>query len=138
MARPSAARHPAIVEGDETTTYAELAASVDAVAAGLQQRGIEKGDVVALIGGNSAAWAIAYHAILIAGGVVTAINPLLTPEEVGKQLSDSKAKMLIAMGPLVEPLTPVAQENVQEVISLEEAMDARRRRGQAPAGGGRP
>ena len=86
---------PAIVVGEETTTYAQLAADVARVAAGLQEKGIAKGDVVALIGGNSAAWAVAYHAILSAGGVVTPINPLLTPDEVAKQLTDSKAKLVI-------------------------------------------
>ncbi len=114
---------PAIVVGEEVTTYAQFAAEVARVAAGLQGRGIAKGDVVALIGGNSAAWAIAYHAILSAGGVVTPINPLLTPEEVGKQLADSKAKLLIAMAPLVEPLAETAKGcGVQEAISLDDAM----------------
>ena len=115
---------PAIVVGDAITTYAQLAADVARVAAGLQGKGIARGDVVALIGGNSAAWAVAYHAILSTGGVVTPINPLLTPDEVAKQLTDSKAKLLIAMGPLVEPLTPAANESgVAEVISLEDSME---------------
>ncbi len=116
---------PAIVVDEETTTYAQLAADIARVAAGLQsQKGIAKGDVVALVGGNSAAWAVAYHAILSAGGVVTPINPLLTPDEVAKQLTDSKAKLLIAMGALVEPLTPAAEDSgTGEVISLEDAME---------------
>ena len=83
---------------------------MDALAAGLQGEGIAKADVVALVGGNSAEWAIAYHAILRAGAVVTPINPLLTPDEVGKQLSDSKAKAVIAMDRLVEPLGPAAEQ----------------------------
>jgi acyl-CoA synthetase (AMP-forming)/AMP-acid ligase II len=48
--------HPAIVDSatGETTSYAELAARVDAVAASLQGQGVGRGDVVALIGPNSA------------------------------------------------------------------------------------
>jgi acyl-CoA synthetase (AMP-forming)/AMP-acid ligase II len=96
---PAAARgdHPAIIDSasGETTTYAELAAKVDAVAASLQGQGIGKDDVVALIGPNSAAWAIAYHGILRAGAIVTPINPLLTPDEVGKQVMNSGAKLTI-------------------------------------------
>ena len=101
----------ALVDGPsgEVLTYGELAVSVVALAAGLQKEGLGKGDVVALVGANSAEWAIAYHAILRAGGVVTPINPLLTPEEVGKQLSDSKARGVIAMGGLAEPLRPAAE-----------------------------
>jgi acyl-CoA synthetase (AMP-forming)/AMP-acid ligase II len=89
--------HPALIDGPggEVTTYAELADAVDRVAAGLQEQGIGKGDVVALIGPNSTDWAIAYHGILRAGGVVSPVNPLLTEEEVDKQVTDSKAKLTL-------------------------------------------
>ena len=89
--------HPAIIDAatGETTTYAELAAKVDSVAASLQGQGIGKGDVVALIGPNGAAWGIVYHGILRVGGVVTPINPLLTPDEVAKQVGDAGAKLTI-------------------------------------------
>jgi acyl-CoA synthetase (AMP-forming)/AMP-acid ligase II len=112
---------PALIAGPsgEVTTYAELAESVDRVAAGLQAAGIEKGDVVALIGANGAEWAIAYHAVLSAGGIVTPINPLLTPDEVGKQLADSKAKALIAMPELIPGLSATATEaGAERVWSL--------------------
>jgi acyl-CoA synthetase (AMP-forming)/AMP-acid ligase II len=64
--------HPAFIDGatGEATSFGELAAQVDATAALLQDEGIGKGDVVALVGPNSAEWGIAYHAILRAGGVV--------------------------------------------------------------------
>ena len=89
--------HPAIIDGPtgEVTTYAELAAQVDAVAALLQAEGIGEGDVVGLVGPNSAAWAIAYHAILRAGGVVTPMYALLTGEEIERQVANSGAKLLI-------------------------------------------
>jgi acyl-CoA synthetase (AMP-forming)/AMP-acid ligase II len=89
--------HPAIIDSatGETTTYAEFAAKVDAVAALLQSKGIAKGAVVGLVGPNSAEWAIAYHAILRAGVIVTPMNPLLTPEEVERQVRDSGASLVI-------------------------------------------
>jgi acyl-CoA synthetase (AMP-forming)/AMP-acid ligase II len=91
------AEKPAIIDSStgEVTTYGELADKVDAVAASLQAQGIAKGDVVALVGANSAEWAIAYHAILCAGGIVTPMNPLLTPDEMAKQQGDSGSKLLI-------------------------------------------
>ena len=51
--------HPAFIDGASggVTTYAELAARVDAVAALLQSKGIVKGSVVGLVGPNSAEWA---------------------------------------------------------------------------------
>jgi acyl-CoA synthetase (AMP-forming)/AMP-acid ligase II len=89
--------HPAFIDAasGETTTYAELGAKVDACAAALQAKGIGKGDVVALVGPNSAEWGIAYHGILRAGAVVTPMNPLLTPEEMGRQEENSGSKLLI-------------------------------------------
>ncbi len=89
--------HPAFIDGatGTTITFAELAAKVDAVAAALQSRGIGKGDVVALVGPNSAEWGIVYHGILRAGAVVTPMNPLLTQEEMGRQEENSGSKLLI-------------------------------------------
>ena len=104
--------HPAIIDSatGEVTTYAELAAKVDAVAAELQAEGIGKGDVVALVGPNSPEWAIVYHAILRAGGVVTPMNPLLTPEEMGRQEGNSGSKRLIDDPPaLVAKASPGAK-----------------------------
>ncbi|MFL5906312.1 MAG: AMP-binding protein, partial [Solirubrobacterales bacterium] len=89
--------HPAIIDGESgaVITYEEFAAKVDAVAAALQSRGVGERTVVGLIGPNSAAWAIAYHAILRAGGIVTPMNPLLTDEEIGKQVADAGAQLVI-------------------------------------------
>src|SRR4051794_38911639 len=88
--------HPAIIDdGGEGTTYAELAAQVDSVAALVQSKGIGKGDVVGLVGPNSAGWAIAYHAILRAGAIVTPMYALLKPEEIERQMASSEAKLLI-------------------------------------------
>jgi acyl-CoA synthetase (AMP-forming)/AMP-acid ligase II len=89
--------HPAFIDGatGDVTTYADLAAQVDAVAALLQSRGIGKGSVVGLVGPNCAEWAIAYHAILRTGGIVTPMNPLLTPEEIERQVADSGAMLVI-------------------------------------------
>src|SRR6478736_10339271 len=89
--------HPAIIDtaAGVTYTYAELAQKVDEVAAYLQTRDVRRGNVVGLIGANSADWAIAYHAILRAGAVVTPMNPLLTREEIEKQVRDSRAELVI-------------------------------------------
>jgi acyl-CoA synthetase (AMP-forming)/AMP-acid ligase II len=89
--------HPAFIDGPTgaVTTYAELAARIEAVAAHLQSEGIGKGDVVGLVGSNSAEWGIAYFGILRAGGAVTPMNPVLTPEEREKQESNAGAKLVI-------------------------------------------
>ena len=88
---------PAFIEAStgEVTTYADFAARVDDVAAHLQSKGVGRGDVVGLVGPNSPEWGIAYHGILLAGAVVTPINPLLTPDEIGKQVENSGAGLVI-------------------------------------------
>jgi acyl-CoA synthetase (AMP-forming)/AMP-acid ligase II len=89
--------HPAFIDGasGRVTTYGDLAAKVDAVAALLQSRGVVKGSVVGLVGPNSAEWGIAYHAILRAGAIVTPMNPLLMEKEVERQVKDSGAGLVI-------------------------------------------
>ena len=89
--------HQAFIDGasGQVTTYGDLAAKIDAVAALLQTRGIVKGSVVGLVGPNSAEWGIAYHAILRAGAIVTPMNPLLMEKEVARQVQDSGAGLVI-------------------------------------------
>ena len=85
---------PALIDGASgaATSYAELAGRVRAVAAGLAAEGIGPGDAVALIGPNSAGWAVAYHAVISLGAIASSLNPLLTPEEIATQLRAAGAK----------------------------------------------
>src|SRR5262245_1032574 len=53
-------------------TYAELNRQSDAFAAGLVDLGLKKGDRVAVVMPNIAAFIISYYGILKAGGVVSA------------------------------------------------------------------
>ena len=93
---------PALIDGASgaVTTYAELAEQVRRAAAGLAAQGIGTGDAVGLLGPNSPDWVVAFHAVLSLGGIVTSINPLLTPGEVAKQLGDAGAKAVIVAPPL--------------------------------------
>ena len=68
-------------------------------AAGLAARGFGQGDVLALYSPNLPEYAVAVHAALSLGGVVTAANPLYTPEELARQLEDSGARTLITVPP---------------------------------------
>ncbi|OBK74089.1 4-coumarate--CoA ligase family protein [Mycobacterium sp. 1274761.0] len=86
--------------GDETS-YRDTVAQIDAFAGALAERGIAVGDVVGLLAPNSSAFAIAFHGILRAGATATTINVLFTTKDIVKQLTDSKATMLITVGPLL-------------------------------------
>jgi acyl-CoA synthetase (AMP-forming)/AMP-acid ligase II len=93
---------PALIEGvsGAVTTYAELARRVRAVAAGLAAAGIGKGDTVALLAPNGPEWPVAYHAVIALGGVVSSLNPLLTPHEIAEQVRTAGAKAVIVAEPL--------------------------------------
>ncbi|MGB3353397.1 MAG: 4-coumarate--CoA ligase family protein [Mycobacterium sp.] len=88
------------------TTYREMVARIDTFAGALADRGIGVGDVVGLLAPNSSAFAVAFHGILRAGATATTINALFTAKDIAKQLTDSAAKMLIT----VTPLLPQAKE----------------------------
>ena len=74
---------PALIDAPSgrTITYAQLAESVRAVAAGLAERGFGKGDVFAHYAPNRPEYAVAFHAVATVGGVNTTANPLLTADE---------------------------------------------------------
>jgi acyl-CoA synthetase (AMP-forming)/AMP-acid ligase II len=95
---------PALVDGvsGEVMSYRELDEAVRRAAAGLASRGLRKGDVCAILSPNSVEYVVAFHAVSLAGGVVTTLNPLCTAEEITKQLADSRAKCLLAAPALLE------------------------------------
>src|SRR5215218_1478521 len=88
------------------TTYRELIDRLDAFAGALTGRGIGVGDVVGLLSPNSSGFAVAFHGILRSGATATTINALFTAKDIAKQLTDSNAKMLVT----VTPLLPQAKE----------------------------
>ena len=93
-------------DGRAKPVTARRSAQIDSFAGALADRGIGVGDVVGLLAPNSSAFAVAFHGILRAGATATTINVLFTAKDIVKQLTDSKAKMLIT----VSPLLPQAKE----------------------------
>jgi non-ribosomal peptide synthetase component E (peptide arylation enzyme) len=93
----SAAESPdkvAIVDGDRRTTYAELNATADALAAGLAGLGLEKGDRVAIYMKNSLELVTAFYALQKIGVVVVWINALYRVHEAEFILKNSEARGL--------------------------------------------
>lgn len=83
--------------GDERgmLSYAETDARARAVAQQLAERGIGAGDVVALMLENSVELLVGILATWLLGAAATPINPTFTERELGYQLADSHAKLLI-------------------------------------------
>ncbi|CKH56615.1 4-coumarate--CoA ligase family protein [Mycolicibacterium smegmatis] len=100
------------------TTYGELIGRIEEFAGALAARGIGVGDVVALLSPNSSAFAVAFHGILRAGATATTVNALFTARDIAKQLTDSKAKLLLT----VNALAPQAREAAAAVGLTDDAV----------------
>jgi acyl-CoA synthetase (AMP-forming)/AMP-acid ligase II len=115
---------PALVDGPSgrAVSYAELERSVRSFAAGLSARGFAKGDTLAIYLPNVPEYAIAFHGAIAAGGCCTTANPLYTVRELGHQLADCRAKMLLTMPPFLDVAREAAERSADcEVFVLGEA-----------------
>jgi acyl-CoA synthetase (AMP-forming)/AMP-acid ligase II len=118
---------PALIDASSgrTITYAQLVESVRAVAAGLAKRNFRKGDVFAHYAPNLPEYAVAFHAVATLGGINTTANPMLTAEELTRQLRDCGARMLVTVPDQLENATAAARAaSVQEIFVHGEADDA--------------
>ncbi len=118
---------PALVDAPSgrTLTYAQLDGAVRAFAGGLQARGFQKGDTLAIFLPNVPEYAVAFHGAAFAGGVVTTINPVYNVDEIEHQLNDAGAKFLITYPQAIENAVKAADRTgVEEVFVLGEAEGA--------------
>ena len=83
----------AVICGDARLTYAEIQAKANQVANGLLEKGVKRGDKVALSCPNLPFFPIVYYGILKIGAVVVPLNVLLKGREIAYHLKDSDAKV---------------------------------------------
>jgi acyl-CoA synthetase (AMP-forming)/AMP-acid ligase II len=95
---------PALIEGPtgRTITYGQWAEAVRRGARGLAARGFRKGDVFGIYSPNVPEYAVAFHAVSLAGGACTTVNPIYTVEELTYQLEDSRASYLVTAPPFID------------------------------------
>jgi long-chain acyl-CoA synthetase len=89
----------AVVAGDLRLTYAELAADVERVAAGLAARGVAPGDAVAILTLPGPPSVLALLGTLRAGAVAVPMSPASKPAEIDFCLRDSGARTVLGEGP---------------------------------------
>ncbi|MFC5604112.1 fatty acid--CoA ligase family protein [Sporosarcina koreensis] len=107
------------------TSYAELDQSVSMFASALQGLGIEKGDHIALLLGNTPHFLISLYATMRIGATAIPINPIYSPDEISYILHNSDAKAVIALDqllPLVEKAAPLFP-SVEHYIICEMSAD---------------
>ncbi|WP_320781331.1 4-coumarate--CoA ligase family protein [Streptomyces sp. CRN 30] len=116
---------PALIDGTDgtTLTYTQVDRFHRRVAAGLAEAGVRKGDVVALHSPNTVAFPLAFYAATRAGASVTTVHPLATAEEFAGQLSDSAARWIVTVSPLLETARRAAElaGGVAEILVCDSA-----------------
>jgi 4-coumarate--CoA ligase len=114
---------PALIDGPtgRILTYAQLVGAVRSLAGGLVAHGFRPGDCLALMSPNIPEYAVVFHAVAMAGGVITTINPTYTEREVHHQLIDSNARILVTVAPFYDVAQGAINEtNVTETFIIGE------------------
>ena len=83
------------------------------------------GEVFAHYAPNLPEYAVAFHAVATLGGINTTANPLLTSEELARQLSDCEARLLVTVPERVAAAKVAADASgVEEIFVYGEAAGA--------------
>jgi acyl-CoA synthetase (AMP-forming)/AMP-acid ligase II len=88
----------AVVDGDRRTTYSELNAMADALAASLAEMGFQKGDRVAIYMKNSLEFVTAFYALQKLGVIAVWVNAIYRMHEAQFILQNSEAKSVFIFG----------------------------------------
>lgn len=91
------------------TTYGEFEHTVGRFAKGLQDLGVEKGDHVAFLLGNTPHYLIALYATMRLGATAIPVNPIYTPDEISYILHNGDVKAVIAL----DALLPLVEKGVR-------------------------
>ena len=85
-----------VVCGEDRFTYGEFVSRVYKLAEGLNKRGIERGDRIAILHQNCHYFLEAYYATAVIGAILCPLNYRLSAREVAFILEDTDAKAMIA------------------------------------------
>ncbi|MGL5852011.1 MAG: AMP-binding protein, partial [Phycicoccus sp.] len=115
----TAAAHPdqdALRVGGQGVTYAQLHGMAAEVAGALRANGIQPGDRVAVILPNVPAFPVVYWGILLAGGIVVPMNPLLKSGEIDFFFTNSGAKVAFVWPDFVGEATKGAARSGTRIV----------------------
>lgn len=96
----TAGQRPMLVYFDAVLTYDDVDRLSDGFAVSLSDRDFGRGDRAALYLQNVPQYVVALLAVWKLGGIVVAINPMLTAGEVAKLIADSTPQVLLALDEL--------------------------------------
>ena len=119
----SSAHLPLLGRVSSAVSYQELDQYSDALAAGLVDLGLKKGDRVALVMPNIAAFVISYYGVLKAGGVVAATNPTYPADKMQFQINDCDAPIVITMSLFYNTIKEIQPKTKVKKVSVTNAKE---------------
>jgi amino acid adenylation domain-containing protein len=114
----------AIVDGEEVTSYSDLAARALAIAALLQAAGLRPGDRAALMLPRGRDAAAAFFGALAAGAVAVQVNETLRPRQIEHILTHAGARALLTTGGLLQRQPRELATPGVRVLELDERLPA--------------
>jgi long-chain acyl-CoA synthetase len=105
-------------------SYAEIDRLSDQLAAGLVDLGVTKGSAVGIFMMNIPQFVISFYAVLKAGGLVVAFNPLYTARELEHQLNDAGLEFMIVMSMFYEKVNEVRDRTPLKKVIVANIKDA--------------
>jgi long-chain acyl-CoA synthetase len=99
------------VKGGKTLTYAQTFDSIKRLGATLIEKGVKKGDKIAVMLPNSPHYVISHYALLGIGATVVQTNPLYTERELRHIINDSGAKGIISITMFQPMITKIMDDD---------------------------
>jgi acyl-CoA synthetase (AMP-forming)/AMP-acid ligase II len=112
----------AVVDGatGQTLTRRELATRSAALAAGLRERGVRPGDLVAVAMPNLAWWPVVAMGVWRTGAAISPLSPMWTADESARVLARAEPRLAIAFAPFAanvrEALTATGLHDVELAV----------------------
>jgi long-chain acyl-CoA synthetase len=113
---------PAMLYFDTAISRERATADAHALAAGLRDElGLRPGDRVAVMAQNVPQLVVAFHAVWLAGGIVTPVNPMNKRRELHHQLNDAGVRIAMCLESLYETVDEVRGETpLEHVVTCSE------------------
>ena len=93
--RPKSGEKTALIAGERSISYAELAERARRLAQALRRRGMTRGDRIAYLGENDSAFVETFFACGLLGAVFVPLNTRLAAPELQFQLDDAGVRLLV-------------------------------------------
>lgn len=114
--------HAALQAGGRCWTYAGIAAETAQLRDRLQQAGVQAGQAVGLLSGNSPQAIFSYFALWQCGAVVVPLSPLDAPQQLARKLHDSQAVFVLTQNltPFISALLQIADSSGLQAVLVQD------------------